>query len=360
MVLSALVRGELVKFYYMNGCNAAEALRIYRRQHNLRRGPCSVQAVRKLIKKFELTGCTCDSHRSGRPSIPVESAAEVHEAITANVIPVSARRASHILDIPKSTVLKILHSIFHMFPYRYHRVQRLLASDKSKRVDFANEFLIHHDTDKNWIHSIMWTDEAHFTLTGTVNSKNCVHWSDSNPHNLFPVPLHDQKVTVWCGFTSSFILGPYFYEELTPAGFKTCSVNGERYKHMLENFTIPMLQQRNQTNRIIWMQDGATPHVSYPVKLLLKKHFGDRIISRHFDFSWPPRSPDLTPADFWLWGYLKSKVYMENPKTLSDLKTAITREILNIPSTMLHSAVMSTVCLMQYVISCDGEHMEHF
>ena len=24
---------------------------------------------------------------------------------------------------------------------------------------------------------------------------------------------------------------------------------------------------------------------------------------------WPPRSPDLTPCDFWLPGYLKSKVY---------------------------------------------------
>ncbi|GFV78559.1 hypothetical protein TNCV_1888651 [Trichonephila clavipes] len=28
-----------------------------------------------------------------------------------------------------------------------------------------------------------------------------------------------------------------------------------------------------------------------------------RIISKRCKFTWPPRSPDLTPVDFWLWGY---------------------------------------------------------
>ncbi|GFV42932.1 hypothetical protein TNCV_4954421 [Trichonephila clavipes] len=28
-----------------------------------------------------------------------------------------------------------------------------------------------------------------------------------------------------------------------------------------------------------------------------------RIISKCCKFIWPPRSPDLTPVDFWLWGY---------------------------------------------------------
>ncbi|KAJ4437989.1 hypothetical protein ANN_13928 [Periplaneta americana] len=51
--------------------------------------------------------------------------------------------------------------------------------------------------------------------------------------------------------------------------------------------------------------------------------FGDRIISREL---WPPRSPDLSPSDFYLWGTLKNKVYASNPHTLQELKD-ITREI---------------------------------
>ncbi|KAJ4434068.1 hypothetical protein ANN_16387 [Periplaneta americana] len=50
----------------------------------------------------------------------------------------------------------------------------------------------------------------------------------------------------------------------------------------------------------------------------------DRIISRNL---WPPRSPDLTTPDFFLWGYLKDRVYATRPQTLDDLKHNITQEI---------------------------------
>ncbi|PNF40234.1 hypothetical protein B7P43_G07073 [Cryptotermes secundus] len=36
---------------------------------------------------------------------------------------------------------------------------------------------------------------------------------------------------------------------------------------------------------------------------------------------WPPRSPDLSPADFFLWGHLKGIVYKNNPPTLDDLRS---------------------------------------
>ncbi|EFN65149.1 hypothetical protein EAG_00038, partial [Camponotus floridanus] len=38
---------------------------------------------------------------------------------------------------------------------------------------------------------------------------------------------------------------------------------------------------------------------------------------------WPPRSPDLSPLDFFLWGYLKSKVYKTNPRNLNNLRRRI-------------------------------------
>ena len=50
----------------------------------------------------------------------------------------------------------------------------------------------------------------------------------------------------------------------------------------------------------------------------------DSIISKNL---WPPRSPDLTPADFFLWGLLKGKVYKNTPRTIKQLKDAIRQEI---------------------------------
>ena len=41
--------------------------------------------------------------------------------------------------------------------------------------------------------------------------------------------------------------------------------------------------------------------------------------------NWPPRSCDLTPLDFFLWGYLKSQVYVNKPTTTRALKEEIQR-----------------------------------
>ena len=56
----------------------------------------------------------------------------------------------------------------------------------------------------------------------------------------------------------------------------------------------------------------------------IKLFFKGRIISKNL---WPPRSPDLTPADFFLWGLLKGKVYKNTPHTIEQLKDAIRQEI---------------------------------
>ncbi|KAJ4441785.1 hypothetical protein ANN_11643 [Periplaneta americana] len=55
-----------------------------------------------------------------------------------------------------------------------------------------------------------------------------------------------------------------------------------------------------------FQQDGATCHTSNESMELIASFFDDRIISRNL---WPPRSPDLTTPDFFLWGYLKDRVY---------------------------------------------------
>ncbi|GFU13538.1 uncharacterized protein TNCV_938241 [Trichonephila clavipes] len=54
---------------------------------------------------------------------------------------------------------------------------------------------------------------------------------------------------------------------------------------------------------------------------LLKDTLGDRLISRFGPVNWPPRSCDLTPLDYFLWGFVKSLVYADKPQRLDHLKT---------------------------------------
>jgi len=36
--------------------------------------------------------------------------------------------------------------------------------------------------------------------------------------------------------------------------------------------------------------------------------------------AWPPRSPDLTPLDFFAWGFIKDVVYRRKVRHLADLR----------------------------------------
>jgi len=50
---------------------------------------------------------------------------------------------------------------------------------------------------------------------------------------------------------------------------------------------------------------------------------------------WPPNLSDLNPPDYFLWTYLKERIYNNNPQTLPDLKDNIKREIRGIPANMI-------------------------
>ncbi|KFM73750.1 hypothetical protein X975_08779, partial [Stegodyphus mimosarum] len=168
-----------------------------------------------------------------------------------------------------------------------------------------------------------------------------------------------ESMVTRCGFIAEFIVSPFFYENITPTGPETSSVTGGKYRHMLNSFVIPALQQRQCLREMIFMQDGAPPHVAVRVQQMLRQKFTtERVISRYFPTAWPPRSPDITPCDFWLWSYLKSKVYQGVVQDLATSKDNISRTVREIPADILLSTVVHTMHRMQYVVHKNGSHIE--
>ncbi|GFX76761.1 uncharacterized protein TNCV_664681 [Trichonephila clavipes] len=88
---------------------------------------------------------------------------------------------------------------------------------------------------------------------------------------------------------------------------------------MITNFFIPELNNHD-VQELWFQQDGATCHTARATIDLLKDTLGDRLISRFGPVNWPPRSCDLTPLDYFLWGYVKSLVYADKPQTLNHLE----------------------------------------
>ena len=170
---------------------------------------------------------------------------------------------------------------------------------------------------------------------------------------LLETPLHPQKVTVWCGFHAGGVIGPYFFVDEKE---RHVTVNGERYRAVLEDYLWPELDELD-INDMLLQQDGST---SYPARVtidLLKGKFSKRVISRNGTVEWPPRSCDLTPLDLFLWGHIKSLVYANKPATLDDLEDNIQRDIANVTVEMCDRVVENWVQRIDRCKRARGGHM---
>ena len=84
--------------------------------------------------------------------------------------------------------------------------------------------------------------------------------------------------------------------------------------------------------------------------------FGDRFISKGV---WPPRSPDLRPPDYFLWGYLKGRVYQRKPRTIDALKANITKEIQAVTEDVLARTFQNMARRVQTCLDANGGHFQH-
>ncbi|GFW81744.1 transposable element Tc3 transposase [Trichonephila clavipes] len=158
---------------------------------------------------------------------------------------------------------------------------------------------------------ILFSDEAHFWLNGYVNKQNCRIWSEANPQVYVETPLHPEKLTVWCALWAGAVV---------PTRRRAC-------------------------------------HTARATIDLLKDTFGDRLISRFGPVNWPPRSCDLTPLDYFLWGYVKSLVYADKPQTLDHLEDSIRRVIADIRPQMLEKVIENWTSRLDYIRASRGSPM---
>ena len=111
---------------------------------------------------------------------------------------------------------------------------------------------------------------------------------------------------------------------------------------------------QNEINNAYFQQDGATAHTARHSMELLKQVFGNRIISKGV---YPPRSPDLSPPDYFLWGACKSVVYKNTPKSIDDLKAAIREYFASITQDTLLKVFENK---LRRVALCQANKERHF
>ncbi|GFU75424.1 uncharacterized protein TNCV_2861401 [Trichonephila clavipes] len=103
----------------------------------------------------------------------------------------------------------------------------------------------------------------------------------------------------YCGYVFEAV---FKSEKVNSIGTASLCFNGDRCRAMITNFFIPQLNNHD-VQELWFQQDGATCHTARATIDLLKDTLGDRLISRFGPVNWPPKSCELTPLDYFLWGY---------------------------------------------------------
>lgn len=332
----------------------------------------SIGTIHNTIIAFNSEGCVVNSHKKRTKTCPVlTEEKELNILCYAEENPISSLRfIAREFGISYTSVHKTLRK-YKYKAYKFGNHQQLFESDKIKRTDFCETLFNLINEDGNILQKIVFTDESSFSLNGTVNSQNyrfvlntyvsillillfCYsnrYWSRTNQHvqNL-PHTQYNARVNVWVGIIDNVLIGPFFIDG---------NLNSAKFLELLRTQIVPQVQNLNIENP--WFQiDGAPPHSTVEVRRYLNETFENRWIGRFGPIAWPPRSPDLSPNDFFLWGYLKSKVYNSvQIQNVEELKQRIRTACNEINPIYLSNTVQEFYNRLAYCLEREGGHFEH-
>ena len=349
---------ELADMHLMYGRsngNSREAKRLYAETFPNRRLPNKqtfVSIDRHLRENGTFQIRNVDAGRPRNVRIPI-----VEERVLRRVRAypsTSLRRVARQEGISRHTVFNVLHDN-HMHPYHVMRVQSLSVADYPARVTFCEWYLQKCALNNEFPNLVLFTDEAQFTRDGIFNFHNQHNWMEDNPHAIVQSRhQHQFSINVWAGIIGNELIGPHILPR---------RLTGNAYAYFLEH-DLPRLLDviPLETRDLMWlMHDGAPPHFSIVARQFLNRAYLHRWIGRAGPVPWPPRSPDLNPLDFYLWGHLKSLVYSTPVPDATTLQQRIfdcCQIIRNTPG-ILDNVMQSMLRRARACILMHGQHFEH-
>lgn len=342
---------EMIFLYGEARRNLQQARNLYAEKFPNRRTP-SKMSFSRIIKQFSEDGSVQPKKHARKRTATTEDHEIVVLAAVHNDPHVSSRTLADDAGMSKSSILRILKR-YHFHPYHISLHQALHGNDFMHRMTFcrwAQDKLQHNN---NFFLTVLFSDESSFSNYGEVNRHNMHYWAVENPHWLREVE-HQRRwsVNVWCGILADRIIGPYFFDD---------HLTGRMYTQFLvEELPLLLEDVPLQERRTMWFQhDGCPAHYARTTREVLNQQYHGRWIGRGGPIHWPARSPDLTLADIFLWGYLKQKVYIDKPTTPDNMKERIRNACANIDSTMLLRTQQSFLPRLAKCIEVDGHHFEH-
>ncbi|GFU79677.1 uncharacterized protein TNCV_4036841 [Trichonephila clavipes] len=136
----------------------------------------------------------------------------------------------------------------------------------------------------------------------------------------------------------------------------------ESYREILSGPLADFLDEVSlrDLSRMWYQHDGASAHKFAQPFTFLAQTFDTRIIGYGGHQEWTPRSPYLSPLDFFPWGFLKSKVYEWESTSKYDLLNRISMACKSVAPNMLQKLQAEFLTRVRYCIYAESSHFEHY
>lgn len=326
--------------------NATMACQLYAERY-----PDRIYPSRTTFKKVE-TRLRNEEVRANDNYI-VSEEAEINVLAYVSINPnASVREMETNTNVSRESARRILHKHkYRCFKYTLH--QHLYENDFVRRLQYCNWFTTKCREDNRFPYKILFSDESRFTNNGMFNRNNLRCWAKENPHLIREGRFQERfGFNVWIGILGRNIVGPIIFDG---------PLTGARYLQFLQTEIRNSLEEIPQHERegMYFHQDGCGPHNAGNVREYLTETFGNNWIGTNGPIRWPPRSPDLTPIDFYLWGKLKNKIYSRQIMDIADLRNRFNQAINEITVNELEAVLRRTRQRAELCIEENGQHFEH-
>lgn len=350
-------KADMLRCYYISHNNARRASARYQQMYPYRMQP-SFTYFNKLEHKLRESGSFNDKENRQRRQNEDQENAEINILALLEANPrTSIREIAEECGCSVGFVSKIIKK--HKFKaYKVQPVHEVMAGDYPRRMDFCRWLSREIHENRQYTHDILWSDESNFSNCGKYNRQNTHVWSQQQPNAIQPTNFQRRfSINVWAGVLGTRIIGPHFYEGTLTADRYLNFLQAELPNYLEE---VPMAFR----NRIIYMHDGAPPHNRRDVTLFLNQRFrkwiGNKAPVELGNILWPARSPDLSPLDFAIWGFIKSKVYATRTRDLEHLKNKIREAFRSITPEMLRNIQNQIPARLDLCLRENGRNFEQF
>ena len=213
----------------------------------------------------------------------------------------SQREIGRQLGVAASSINTIIKTDLKLPCFRKFTVEALTPEEKRKRSERAQQLLDRYP-DAAALPRVWFSDESVFTINKRVNTQNdrvygrqpTITRKEVSPERIeVSTRTHGARVMVGGSISAMGKTSLVFIDS-------SVRLNQVDYRRILEEEYFPDIREKCGQNWT-FQQDGAPCHTAHSVVNFLQESCPQFIEPE----AWPPKSPDLNPLDFFVWGELE-------------------------------------------------------